>query len=109
MRRTKDGLATARGSHAQRKAATRARVAEALRVIEKENLRLSITLVAKVAGVSRPTIYNSSELRGMVEGRIAKQRVAQRRIGSKVRDDARTIANLKRENERLRAKLEGRS
>lgn len=94
-----------KSAHARRKAATRARVAEAVRAIEREGRLMSISLVAEVAGVSRPTIYNHPELRSMVERAIAEQKSASKRLGSRIRSDARTIAKLKKENRKLRERL----
>lgn len=84
---------------------TRARAVAAVRAIEAEGRLVTFSLVAEVAGLSRPTLYNNPDVRAYIEGRIAGQRSARRRIGVKLRSDARTIADLRKENAKLREKL----
>lgn len=90
--------------HARRKGRTRERVLAALELLEREGAELSFALVARVAGVSRPTIYNHPELRAAVDRGIALQRDARRRLELKKSEDAATIKKLRADNAKLRRK-----
>lgn len=94
-----------RAVHVKRKESTRARVVGAVRLLEREGRVITVSLVAEVAGVSRPTIYNHPELRSLVERKIMEQRDASRRLGSRMRAESREKARLQRENRSLRERV----
>lgn len=90
--------------HARRRKGTKGRVMAALELLERDGAELSFALVARVAGVSRPTIYNHPELRAAVDRGIALQRDARRRLELKKSEDAATIKRLRADNAKLRKK-----
>lgn len=90
--------------HARRRKGTKERVMAALELLERDGAELSFALVARVAGVSRPTIYNHPELQAAVDRGIALQRDARRRLELKKSEDAATIKKLRTDNAKLRKK-----
>ena len=85
--------------HRKRKADTRARVMGAIRLLEEKGEQITFASVADIAGVTRATLYNHSDLKTMIADKRAEQHSARRRYGS-------AIAKLKTENRKLRKKVE---
>lgn len=92
--------------HAKRKKSTKTRVKNAVELLEKEGRYVTFSLVAEVAGVSRPTLYNHPDLKTLIERKKAEQHNAVRRLGSKMRADAKTIEELRRKNGKLRKTIQ---
>ena len=91
--------------HDKRRAETARRVMSALALLEKERRRITFSMVAEVAGVSRPTLYNNPALRSAIEKKISRQRDARKRLEGRLRSDSEEIASLKKENAKLRKKI----
>lgn len=80
----------------QRKVATEQKIKDAVEKIKKGNGTLSVSNIAKVAGISRPTIYSH---KGFIEN-LTPLKISKTNEVKKLDED---VKNLKSENQKLKA------
>lgn len=88
-----------RSVHKSRKMSTRTRVLKAINLLEKEGERVTFASVANVSGITRATLYNHADLKKLISEKREAQHSARRRYDG-------AMADLRRENNKLRKKVE---
>lgn len=95
MSKRKQSLVLLKSSQ-MRRTDSRRRILSAIKTVERERMRMTVSTVADLAGVTRATIYNHPDLKAMILRKRAEQNETTHRLGQRRDREAREMQKLRK-------------
>lgn len=95
MSKRKQSLVLLKSSQ-MRRTDSRRRILSAIKTVERERMRMTVSTVADLAGVTRATIYNHPDLKAMILRKRAEQNKTTHRLGQRRDREAREMQKLRK-------------
>ena len=95
MSKRKQSLILLKSSQTRR-SDPRRRILSAIKTVERERMRMTVSTVADLAGVTRATIYNHPDLKALILRKRAEQNKTTHRLGQRRDREVREIQKLRK-------------
>lgn len=95
MSKRKQSLVLLKSSQ-MRRSDSRRRILSAIKTVERERMRMTVSTVADLAGVTRATIYNHPDLKAMTLRKRAEQNKTTHRLGQRRDREVREMQKLRK-------------
>lgn len=95
MSKRKQSLVLLKSTQMKRSDSQR-RILSAIKTVERERMRMTVSTVADLAGVTRATIYNHPDLKAMILRKRAEQNKTTHRLGQRRNHEVREMQKLRK-------------